>query len=674
MNLEPGLNEDLYELLPAGASSGRKALLISKKRVLIGRSQTCDIKIPHSEVTAIHAVLEAFGGKFKIFDMNSTNGTYINGERVVSSTCELGDIIQFGPLEFKLQKYIEDDVAPPPLDMLKPGALPPRMKSPAKVALPSKSETRKRSQEPEASPTPPSMPEKPVVQEGVPEVVYPLASDPRAEFSDYIFEDADTIYPIFRYSVQKSAVEIIVLFRDRIHSVDYLPEKDGTYKLVGRTPSSNEVEYAYLGEKDKIDFIEVKGGEAFVQPLTDYEVLTLSDQKTPSGTIHLDDDDIVRFKKGDLQIFVRSTQAPPHVKAAPILRRDGELKKYLLLMFFLCIGFLSAMSLFQVDEELEDEKVPERLATILYQKKAVVSKKPPIDKTEDKPKEVVQKSPQQKVEPKPEKKKPAKEKQANQKAVVKAGSQSAKDDAPAKKAAPNKSNREKKQDTVRAQRQKQANKESSAPTASEAKAPAKSAAKGNVDTYKSTNFKSTINSVLSRGGATRNTKASTASSVAGSGSVSGGESATIRRAETRNNVGSLSGAAQGKLDKSRGVEGLVAQRELYTAGLPYKEVVLGGMDPDTIRKILVEHIPQFRYCYQKELDRASQKFDGVVRLDFIIGASGNVTRAGIEAASDSLPTTVKRCVVNVLKGIKFPAPRGGGVVEVNQPFNFYPRR
>lgn len=677
MNLEPGLNDNLYELLPVGASQGRKALLISKKRVLIGRSQTCDIKILHNEVTAIHAVLEAFGGKFKIFDMNSTNGTYVNGERVVSSSCQLGDTLKFGPLEFKLQKYEEDDVAPPPLDMLKPGAMPPRMKSPSHVSLPSKShpnEEEKESAQEEAPQTPPSMPEKPVVEDGMPEVVYPLASDPRAEFSEYIFEDADTIFPIFRYSVQNSAVEIIILFKDRIHSVDYLPEKDGVYKLVGRTPSSTEVEYAYLGEKDKIDFVEVKGGEAFVHPLADYEILSLSDQKSPSGTIHLNNDDIVRLKKGDLQIFVRSTQAPPKVKPAPILRRDGDLKKYLFLMFFLCVGFLSAMSMFQVDEELEDEKVPERLATILYQKKPVVSKKPPIDKTKEAPKEVVQKSPEQKVEPKPEKKKPAKEKQDSQKAVVKAGSQSAKDDAPAKQAAPNKAPERNKQDTVRAQQQRQNQKQASAPTASEAKAPAKSAAKGNVDTYQSTNFKSTVSSVLSRGGATRNTKASTASSVAGSGSVSGGESATIRRAETRNNVGSLSGSAQGKLDQSRGVEGLVSQRELYTAGLPYKEVVLGGMDPDTIRRILVDHIPQFRYCYQKELDRASQKFDGVVRLDFIIGASGNVTRAGIEAASDSLPTSVKRCVVNVLKGIKFPAPRGGGVVEVNQPFNFYPRR
>mgnify|MGYP000680699766 CR=1 FL=1 len=93
-----------------------------------------------------------------------------------------------------------------------------------------------------------------------------------------------------------------------------------------------------------------------------------------------------------------------------------------------------------------------------------------------------------------------------------------------------------------------------------------------------------------------------------------------------------------------------------------------------IRRILQDHIPQFRYCYQKTLDQSSAAFHGVVRLDFIIGASGHVTRAGVQSASKSMPGPVKGCVVNVLRGIKFPKPLGGTVVEVNQPFNFYPSK
>ena len=50
-----------------------------------------------------------------------------------------------------------------------------------------------------------------------------------------------------------------------------------------------------------------------------------------------------------------------------------------------------------------------------------------------------------------------------------------------------------------------------------------------------------------------------------------------------------------------------------------------------------------------------------------------MTRAGVEGQS-SLPGRVKKCVVGVLRGIKFPSPMGGGTVDVKQPFNFYPKK
>lgn len=671
MNIDINVGDKFFELLPVGASQGRKAQLIRKKRILIGRSQACDIVLPHNEVTAIHAVLEIHGDKFKIFDMNSTNGTFLNGQKIIVEMCNLNDTLQFGPLLFKLQDYRAEDLAPPPLDMLRPDALPPKIQQAFKPVLPTQAPISKDNSF--------SLPEKPAITEGeIPSVVYPLAKDPKAEFSEYIFEDADTIFPIFKYEVQRSAVEIIILFQDRIFSVDYVPYKDGMYRLVGKRPSEREVEFAYLGGGDKVDFIEMKGSEVFVYPLHGYEVLSLTDKKASNtnSAIYLGQDDILRFKNGDLQIFVRPTEAPPKVKAAPILRRDGDLRKYLILMFLLCLLILTGLSLFEVDEELEQEKVPERIATILYQTRPVVSPKPPIEKTETAPKEVVQKSPQQeKPQPKQAEKKPDRQtpKEATQE---KAGSKTAKETAPARKAEANQAQVEKKQDTVRPQRQQRPQAQKPATAASQQRARNETAAQGNVDTYKSADFSSTISSVLTRGGSTRSAQAaSTASAASASSSVSsGGDSATVRRADVTNNVGSLSGAAEGRLDESRGVEGLVSQRNIYTAGLPFKEVVLGGMDPDTIRRILIDHIPQFRHCYQKELDRSASQFDGVVRLDFIIGASGNVTRAGIQTASDTLPVAVKNCVVDVLRGIKFPAPLGGGVVEVNQPFNFYPRR
>jgi hypothetical protein len=82
-------------------------------------------------------------------------------------------------------------------------------------------------------------------------------------------------------------------------------------------------------------------------------------------------------------------------------------------------------------------------------------------------------------------------------------------------------------------------------------------------------------------------------------------------------------------------------------------------------------LSQFQYCYQKELDVSTKQFNGNIKMNFVIGASGHVTRANATAKSGRLPTSVRRCVVNVLRGIAFPEPPGGGVVEVDQPMSFY---
>ena len=44
-------------------------------RYLIGRSEGCDIIIPHGSISSVHAVLEITPNGFSIYDMNSKHGT-----------------------------------------------------------------------------------------------------------------------------------------------------------------------------------------------------------------------------------------------------------------------------------------------------------------------------------------------------------------------------------------------------------------------------------------------------------------------------------------------------------------------------------------------------------------------------------------------------------------------
>jgi outer membrane biosynthesis protein TonB len=159
----------------------------------------------------------------------------------------------------------------------------------------------------------------------------------------------------------------------------------------------------------------------------------------------------------------------------------------------------------------------------------------------------------------------------------------------------------------------------------------------------------------------------------GDGIITGSRNGTVETAKMINNVGSLTGVTNGAITSSKGSEGLSTKGSVIVAGVPDDTVVLGSMDPDSIRRKLLEHLSEFRYCYQSELDeKKSKDVSGVVHLNFNIGPEGDVQRANVSSNS-GITSTVKSCVAGVLRDIEFPKPRGGGVVEVKQPMNFYPK-
>jgi hypothetical protein len=146
-------------------------------------------------------------------------------------------------------------------------------------------------------------------------------------------------------------------------------------------------------------------------------------------------------------------------------------------------------------------------------------------------------------------------------------------------------------------------------------------------------------------------------------------------ARVATNVGSLTGSAKGRIDSSKGFDGLATKGSVMVAGVPVEKIAVSTIDPDAIRRLLRDHIPQFRYCYQKELDvnKNPEGFQGVMNFRFFIASQGRVNRSEI-TSEEITSDTVRDCMKNVLHGIQFPAPHGGRTVEVNQPMNLYPKR
>ena len=86
---------------------------------------------------------------------------------------------------------------------------------------------------------------------------------------------------------------------------------------------------------------------------------------------------------------------------------------------------------------------------------------------------------------------------------------------------------------------------------------------------------------------------------------------------------------KGKYDRSVGSKGLSKKRKIMTAyEVSVPKVVMGSMDPELLRRLLREHMPQFRHCYQQEL-LGNDRAEGKVDLRFRIIGKGRIKNVAV---------------------------------------------
>jgi adenylate cyclase len=83
----------------------------------VGRRDSCDIVLPFNNVSGRHCVLWIEKGYWIVEDLNSTNGTRVNGVRVDEEVLLPGDILGIAKHEFQIQYSPEALGAdgPPPM-------------------------------------------------------------------------------------------------------------------------------------------------------------------------------------------------------------------------------------------------------------------------------------------------------------------------------------------------------------------------------------------------------------------------------------------------------------------------------------------------------------------------------------------------------------------------------
>lgn len=69
----------------------------------LGRSPQCTVPISRREISSLHATIIIQQAAIRVIDNNSTNGTFVNGERVSICSVNDADIIHFAGLPFRVR-------------------------------------------------------------------------------------------------------------------------------------------------------------------------------------------------------------------------------------------------------------------------------------------------------------------------------------------------------------------------------------------------------------------------------------------------------------------------------------------------------------------------------------------------------------------------------------------
>jgi ABC-type multidrug transport system ATPase subunit/pSer/pThr/pTyr-binding forkhead associated (FHA) protein len=88
---------DTYKLILSDSKTSPTAFELNKSEIIVGRDPDVDITIPSPIVSRRHARLTRDGDAYMIEDMGSSNGTYVNGQRVSERRqLKSGDQVRFG--------------------------------------------------------------------------------------------------------------------------------------------------------------------------------------------------------------------------------------------------------------------------------------------------------------------------------------------------------------------------------------------------------------------------------------------------------------------------------------------------------------------------------------------------------------------------------------------------
>jgi len=93
---------DVHCLETESAELGEQLFVIGSSSVKLGRTAPADIVLSHKSVSREHCIIGLANDELFVTDLNSTNGTFIDGERIGRATIlPVGSVVQLGGVRLK---------------------------------------------------------------------------------------------------------------------------------------------------------------------------------------------------------------------------------------------------------------------------------------------------------------------------------------------------------------------------------------------------------------------------------------------------------------------------------------------------------------------------------------------------------------------------------------------